>query len=81
LIDSRREWTQEDEELKNWMLENNQSILIIWTKIDQLNQSEMAQLKKKMTMFTDERISQLALHQHDQKALQLVRQWIESQVH
>jgi GTP-binding protein EngB required for normal cell division len=62
------------------MLENNQAILIIWTKIDQLNQSEMAQLKVKMSQFTDERISQVALHQHDLPALKVVRQWIESHV-
>lgn len=80
LIDSRREWTEEDDSLLRFMKEQKHSSMIIWTKVDLLKQSELANLKKKITQFPDATVSHIALHQTDQQNLQLVRQWIASQV-
>jgi GTP-binding protein len=80
LIDSRRSWTEEDESLKKFMMEKQHAILIIWTKIDQLNQSEKSQLKKKILSFSDPSLTHVTLHEHDEDGLNKVRQWITSQV-
>lgn len=78
LIDSRRDWTDEDESLKKWILSNKQAVLIIWTKIDLLNQSEKAQLSKKMTNIQDNQVTQIALHKQDKQGIHAVRHWIEA---
>jgi GTP-binding protein EngB required for normal cell division len=61
-------------------MEKQHAILIIWTKIDQLNQSEKSQLKKKILSFSDPSLTHVTLHEHDEDGLNKVRQWITSQV-
>jgi len=41
LLDARRGWMDKDLELRDWLIHQNRAFLVVATKIDKLNQSEL----------------------------------------
>lgn len=41
LLDSRRGWMEKDLELRDWLIHQNRPFLVVATKVDKLNQSEL----------------------------------------